>query len=106
MPDPNDLNNVIKNTIDNYITAAFRNLKPSEAPEIKINNENNKIPPQNSVQRVIEREYITKNIKEVQNVPQPVVINPPPQQNPEQNKEILEKFYNLAERFTNLEEKI
>ena len=106
LPDPNDLNNVIKNTIDNYITAAFRNLKPSEAPEIKLNNENNKIPPQNAVQRVIEREYITKNIKEVQNVPQPVVINAQPQQNPEQNKELLEKFYNLAERFTDLEEKI
>ena len=107
LPDPNQLNNVIKNTIDNYLAAAFSNLKPSEAPKINLDNDNNKKPPQqNAVQRVIEKEYITHNIKEVNNVPQPVVINQPQQQNLEQNNEILEKFVNLAERFTDLEEKI
>ena len=108
MPDPDKINNMIKNTIDNYLAAAFSNLKPSEAPKINLNNENNiKSPQKNEVQRVIEKEYIIKNVKEVQNIPQPVVINPPPHpQNPEQNNQIFEKFTNLAEKFTNLEEKI
>ena len=107
LPKPDKLNNVIKDTIDNYLTEAFKNLKPSEAPKINLNNENNKNPPQqNAVQRVIEKEYIIKNVKEVQNVPQPIVINPPPQQNPQPNNELMEKFLNLAEKFTNLEEKI
>ena len=86
--------------------AAFNNLKPTEAPKINLNNENNKKDNiQNTVQRVIEKEYITKNIKEVQNVPQPIVINPP-QQNMEQNHELIDKFINLTEKITNLEEKI
>ena len=107
MPDPDKINNMIKNTIDNYLAAAFSNLKPSEAPKINLNNENNKNPPQqNAIQRVIEKEYIIKNVKEVQHVPQPIVINPPPQQNPQPNNELMEKFLNLAEKFTNLEEKI
>ena len=102
LPEPNKLNNNIKDAIDNYLKAAFQNLKPSEVPKIDINNENKKIPSQNYVQRVIEKEYIIKK----KDVPQPVVINPPPQQNPGQNNELLEKFLNLAERFTNLEEKL
>jgi len=108
LPNPEKINNMIKNTIDNYLAAAFSNLKPSEAPKINLNNENNKKSPQkNEVQRVFEKEYIVKNIKEVQNIPQPVVINPPDQsQNIEQNNKLIEKFTNLAEKFTNLEEKI
>ena len=47
---------------------------------------------QNAVQRVIEKEYIIKIVKEVQNVPQPIVINPLPQQNPQPNNELMEKF--------------
>ena len=108
LPNPENINNMIKNTIDNYLAAAFGNLKPSEAPKINLNNENNKKSPQkNEVQRVFEKEYIVKNIKEVQNIPQPVVINQPAQsQNIEQNNKLIEKFTNLAEKFTNLEEKI
>ena len=106
LPEPEKLNNVIKNKIDDYLLAAFNNLKPTEAPKINLNNENNKKDNiQNTVQRVIEKEYITKNIKEVQNVPQPIVINPP-QQNMEQNHELIDKFINLTEKITNLEEKI
>ena len=105
---PDNLNNMIKNTIDNYLAAAFSNLKPSEAPKINLDNENNKKPLQkNEIQRVFEKEYIIKNIKEVQNIPQPIVINPPSQsQNINQNNELMDKFTNLAEKFTNLEEKI
>ena len=108
LPKPENLNNMIKNTIDNYLAAAFSNLKPSEAPKINLNNESNiKSPQKNEVQRVFEKEYIVKNIKEIQNIPQPVVINPPEQsQNNEQNNKLIEKFTNLAEKFTNLEEKI
>ena len=108
LPKPENLNNMIKNTIDNYLAAAFSNLKPSEAPKINLNNESNiKSPQKNEIQRVFEKEYIVKNIKEIQNIPQPVVINPPEQsQNNEQNNKLIEKFTNLAEKFTNLEEKI
>jgi hypothetical protein len=90
------------------LAAAFSNLKPSEAPKINLNNESNiKSPQKNEIQRVFEKEYIVKNIKEIQNIPQPVVINPPEQsQNNEQNNKLIEKFTNLAEKFTNLEEKI
>ena len=102
LPEPNKLNNDIKDAIDNYLKAAFQNLKPSEAPKIDINKEEKKIAPQNYVQRVIEKEYIIKK----KEAPQPVIINQPPQQNQGQNNELLEKFLNLAERFTNLEEKI
>ena len=109
MPKPEQLNNIIKDALDNYLKAAFKNLNPSEAPEIKLNNEinqNNKIPmpPQNinSIQRVIEKEYITRNIKEI--VPQNNVENNV-NQNIEKN-EIIEKFMNLTEKFMNLEEKI
>ena len=106
LPGPDKINNEIKNKIDDYLLAAFKNLKPSEAPQINLNNEiNKKNNTQNTVERVIEREYITKNIKEVQNIPQPIVINPP-QQNMEQNNELIDKFINLTEKFTNLEEKI
>ena len=49
-----------------------------------------------------EKEYIITK----KEAPQPVIINQPPQQNQGQNNELLEKFLNLAERFTNLEEKI
>ena len=98
---------MIKNTIDNYLTAAFSNLKPSEAPKINLNNDNNiKSPQKNEVQRVFEKEYIVQKVKEVQNIPQPVVVNPPQLQNNEQNNQIIEKFTSLAEKFTNLEEKI
>ena len=108
LPKTENLNNMIKNTIDNYLAAAFSNLKPSEAPKINLNNESNiKSPQKNEIQRVFEKEYIVKNIKEIQNIPQPVVINPPEQsQNNEQNNKLIEKFTNLAEKFTNLEEKI
>ena len=108
LPKPENINNMIKNTIDNYLAAAFSNLKPSEAPKINLNNESNiKSPQKNEIQRVFEKEYIVKNIKEIQNIPQPVVINPPEQsQNNEQNNKLIEKFTNLAEKFTNLEEKI
>ena len=108
MPEPEKINNMIKNTIDNYLAAAFSNLKPSEAPQINLNNENNiKSPQKNEVQRVFEKEYIVQKVKEVQNIPQPVVVNPPPQpQNHEQSNQIMEKFTSLAEKFTNLEEKI
>ena len=106
LPEPDKLNNVIKNKIDDYLLAAFKNLKPSEAPQINLNNDiNQKKNTQNTVERVIEREYITKNIKEVQNVPQPIVINPP-EQNVDKNNELIDKFINLTEKFTNLEEKI
>ena len=108
LPKPENINNMIKNTIDNYLAAAFSNLKPSEVPKINLNNESNiKSPQKNEVQRVFEKEYIVKNIKEIQNIPQPIVINPPEQaQNIEQNNKLIEKFTNLAEKFTNLEEKI
>ena len=88
------------------MAAAFSNLKPSEVPKINLNNESNiKSPQKNEVQRVFEKEYIVKNIKEIQNIPQPIVINPPEQaQNIEQNNKLIEKFTNLAEKFTNLEE--
>ena len=104
LPDPNKLNNVIKDTIDNYLAAAFKNLNPSEAPKIP----NNKNPPQNVTERVIEREIIIKPNKVEQKIPQPqpIIVNPPAQQDIGQNKEILEKFVNLAEKLTNLEEKI
>ena len=108
IPEPEKINNIIKNTIDNYLAAAFSNLKPSDVPKINLNNEINiKSPQKNEIQRVFEKEYIIKKVKEVQNIPQPVVINPPPQpQSNEQNNQIIEKFTNLEEKFTNLEEKI
>ena len=108
LPEPEKINNMIKSTIDNYLAAAFSNLKPSEAPKLKINNENNiKSPQKNEVQRVFEKEYIIKKIKEVEDIPKKEVINQPSQsQNIEQNNKLIEKFTNLAEKFTNLEEKI
>ena len=104
LPDQDKLNNVIKDTIDNYLAAAFMNLKPSEAPKIP----NIKNPPQNVTERVIEREIIIKPNKNEQNMPQPqpIVINPVSQQDIGQNKEIMEKFLHLSEKLTNLEEKI
>ena len=108
LPEPEKINNMIKSTIDNYLAAAFSNLKPSEAPKLNINNENNiKSPQKNEVQRVFEKEYIIKKIKEVEDIPKKEVINQPSQsQNIEQNNKLIEKFTNLAEKFTNLEEKI
>ena len=108
LPEPEKINNMIKSTIDNYLAAAFSNLKPSEAPKLNINNENNiKSPQKNEVQRVFEKEYIVKKIKEVEDIPKKEVINQPSQsQNIEQNNKLIEKFTNLAEKFTNLEEKI
>ena len=108
LPKPENINNMIKTTIDNYLAAAFGNLKPSEVPKINLNKENGiKSPQKNEVQRVFEKEYIVKNIKEIQNIPQPIVINPPEQsQNIDKNNKLIEKFTNLAEKFTNLEEKI
>ena len=105
--DTGNINNIIKNTIDNYLASAFSNLKPSEAPKININNENIKKSPKNEVQRVFEKEYIIKHIKEEERIPQPEVTNQQYQsQNIEQNNKLIEKFTNLAEKFTNLEEKI
>ena len=111
MPKSEELNNIIKDTIDNYLRAAFNNLKPSEAPEIKLNNENKEnnkieIPPKNlnSVQRVIEREYITNNIKEI--VPQNNGEENLNQKITEKNNELIEKFMNLTEKFSNLEKKL
>ena len=70
MPEPEKINNMIKSTIDNYLAAAFSNLKPSEAPKLNLNNENNiKSPQKNEVQRVFEKEYIIKKIKEVEDIP-------------------------------------
>jgi len=108
MPEPEKINNMIKSTIDNYLAAAFSNLKPSEAPKLNLNNENNiKSPQKNEVQRVFEKEYIIKKIKEVEDIPKKEVINQPSQsQNIEQNNKLIEKFTSLAEKFTNLEEKI
>ncbi len=108
LPEPEKINNMIKSTIDNYLAAAFSNLKPSEAPKLNINNENNiKSPQKNEVQRVFEKEYIIKKIKEVEDIPKKEVINQPSQsQNIEQNNKLIEKFTSLAEKFTNLEEKI
>ena len=108
MPEPEKINNMIKSTIDNYLAAAFSNLKPSEAPKLNLNNENNiKSPQKHEVQRVFEKEYIIKKIKEVENIPKQEVINQPSQsQNIEQNNKLIEKFTSLAEKFTNLEEKI
>ena len=108
LPEPEKINNMIKSTIDNYLAAAFSNLKPSEAPKLNINNENNiKSPQKNEVQRVFEKEYIIKKIKEVEDIRKKEVINQPSQsQNIEQNNKLIEKFTNLAEKFTNLEEKI
>ena len=106
-PDPNKLQNLIQNTLDNYLVAAFSKIKPPEPPKIDLNNENqNQKPPNqiNAIQRVIEREYVT-NQKEVKSQPQPIIIKEPSQPN-EQNKELIEKFANLAEKLTNLEEKI
>ena len=106
-PDPNKLQNLIQNTLDNYLAAAFSKIKPPEPPKIDLNNENqNKRPPNqiNAIQRVIEKEYVTKQ-KEVKSQPQPIIIREPAQQN-EQNKELIEKFVNLAEKLTNIEEKI
>ena len=108
LPELEKINNMIKSTIDNYLASAFSNLKPSEAPKLNINNENNiKSPQKNEVQRVFEKEYIIKKIKEVEDIPKKEVINQPSQsQNIEQNNKLIEKFTNLAEKFTNLEEKI
>jgi len=108
MPEPEKINNMIKSTIDNYLAAAFSNLKPSEAPKLNLNNENNiKSPQKNEVQRVFEKEYIIKKIKEVEDIPKREVINQASQpQNIEQNNKLIEKFTSLAEKFTNLEEKI
>ena len=82
-------------------------IVPPEPPKIDLNNENqNKRPPNqiNAIQRVIEKEYVTKQ-KEVKSQPQPIIIKEPAQPN-EQNKELIEKFVNLAEKLTNIEEKI
>jgi len=106
-PDPSKLQNLIQNTLDNYLAMAFSNIKPPEPPKIDLNNENqNKKPPNqiNAIQRVIEREYVTKQ-KEVKSQPQPIIIKEAAQPN-EQNKELIEKFANLAEKLTNIEEKI
>ena len=102
IPDQDNLNNMIKNKIDNYLAAAFNNLNPSEAPKFNLNNE--KSPQKNEIQRVYEKEYIINKIKEVQNIPQQPVNQQ--SQNQEQNNKLMEKFTNLAEKFTNLEEKI
>ena len=108
IPETENINNMIKTTIDNYLAAAFGNLKPSEAPKININEEKNvKSPQKNEVQRVFEKEYIVQKIKEVEKVPQPIVnIQPSEQHNIEQNNKLIEKFTSLAEKFTNLEEKV
>ena len=108
IPENENINNMIKTTIDNYLAAAFGNLKPSEAPKININEEKNvKSPQKNEVQRVFEKEYIVQKIKEVEKVPQPIVnIQPSEQHNIEQNNKLIEKFTSLAEKFTNLEEKV
>ena len=107
LPEPEKINNMIKSTIDNYLAAAFSNLKPSEAPKLNINENNIKSPQKNEVQRVFEKEYIIKKIKEVENIPKQEVINQPnQQQNLEQNNKLIERFTSLAEKFTNLEEKI
>ena len=106
-PDPNKLKNLIQNTLDNYLAAAFSKIKPPEPPKIDLNNENqNKKPPiqPNAIQRVIEKEYVTQQ-KEVRSQPQPIIIKEPAQPN-EQNKELMEKFASLAEKLTNIQENI
>jgi hypothetical protein len=106
-PDPKQLQNLIQNTLDNYLAAAFSNIKPPEPPKIDLNNENQNQRPQNqnnAIQRVIEKEYVTRQ-KEVKSQPQPIIIKEPAQPN-EQNKELIEKFANLAEKLTNIQENI
>ena len=79
---------MIKNIIDNYLAVAFGNLKQSEVQKINLNNENNiKSFQKNEVQKIFEKEYVVKNIKEIQNIPKPILINHHEKsQNIEQNK--------------------
>ena len=103
LPNPEDLNKIIKNTIDNYIKSAFSNLNPENAPKIEINQKPQK---PNTIERVIEKEYVTNKIQEIKEVPKEPYQPQINQNVSNQDKLLMEKLVNLTEKFTNIEEKI